>query len=88
MTAFHLARVDLPEVRAMAELFPIDQIFDNPAYPGLLANAFIAAGIPALHHGPGDLRLAHGVGEQVPVEDLLLSARSLALLALRTCGVA
>ena len=31
----------------MAELFPIDQIFDNPAYPGLLANAFINAGIPA-----------------------------------------
>ncbi|TKT78205.1 succinylglutamate desuccinylase/aspartoacylase family protein [Aquamicrobium sp. LC103] len=47
MTAFHLARMDLPEVRAMAELFPIDQIFDNPAYPGLPANAFIDAGIPA-----------------------------------------
>ena len=47
MTAFHLARMDLPEVRAMAELFPIDQIFDNPAYPSLLANAFINAGIPA-----------------------------------------
>lgn len=47
MTAMHLARMDLPEVRAMAELFPIDQIFDNPAYPGLLANAFIDAGIPA-----------------------------------------
>ena len=27
--------------------FPIDQIFDNPAYPGLLANALIDAGIPA-----------------------------------------
>ncbi len=49
---------------------------------------YTAAGIPALHHGPGDLRLAHGVGEQVPVEDVLLSARTLALLALRTCGVA
>jgi uncharacterized protein len=47
MTAFHLARMDLPEVRAMAELFPIDHIFDNPAYPTLLANAFIAVGIPA-----------------------------------------
>jgi len=31
----------------MAELFPIDQIFDNPGYPGLLANAFIDVGIPA-----------------------------------------
>lgn len=47
MSAFHLARMDLPEVRAMAELYPIDQIFDNPAYPGLLASAFIDAGIPA-----------------------------------------
>jgi predicted deacylase len=47
MSAFHLARMDLSEVREMAELFPIDQIFDNPGYPGLLANAFIDAGIPA-----------------------------------------
>jgi predicted deacylase len=48
LTAFNLARMELPEVRAMAELFPIDQIFDNPAYPTLLANAFINVGIPAL----------------------------------------
>jgi uncharacterized protein len=47
MTAMHIVRMDLPEVRAMAELFPIDQIFDTPAYPGVLANAFIDAGIPA-----------------------------------------
>ena len=47
ITAFHLARMNLPEVRAMAELYPIDQIFDNPAYPTLLANAFINVGIPA-----------------------------------------
>ena len=47
MTALHIARMDLPEVRAMAELFPIDQIFDNAAYPDILANAFINAGIPA-----------------------------------------
>ncbi|MGA7318574.1 MAG: succinylglutamate desuccinylase/aspartoacylase family protein [Silvibacterium sp.] len=48
VTAFNLARMELPEVRAMAELFPIDQIFDNPAYPTLLPNAFINVGIPAL----------------------------------------
>ncbi|MGA8097694.1 MAG: succinylglutamate desuccinylase/aspartoacylase family protein [Candidatus Cybelea sp.] len=47
VTAFNLARMELPEVRAMAELYPIDQIFDNPAYPTLLANAFINVGIPA-----------------------------------------
>lgn len=47
-TAFHLARMDIPEVRAMAELFPIDQIFDNFGEAGLLANALIDVGIPAL----------------------------------------
>ena len=48
VAAFHLARMEIAEVKAMAELFPITQIFDNPAYPTLLANAFIDAGIPAL----------------------------------------
>jgi uncharacterized protein len=57
ITAFHLARLDLPEVKAMAELFPIDQIFDNPAYPTLLANAFIDAGIPAFTPEIGAARI-------------------------------
>jgi uncharacterized protein len=57
ITALHLARMDLPEVRAMAELFPIDQIFDNAAYPGLLANAFIDAGIPAFTPEVGAARI-------------------------------
>lgn len=57
LTAMHIARMDLPEVRAMAELFPIDQIFDNPAYPGILANAFIDAGIPAFTPEIGPSRM-------------------------------
>jgi predicted deacylase len=56
-TAFNLARMELPEVRAMAELFPIDQIFDNPAYPTLLANAYINVGIPALTPEIGAARI-------------------------------
>jgi predicted deacylase len=56
-TAFNLARMELPEVRAMAELFPIDQIFDNPAYPTLLANAFINVGIPAITAEIGAARI-------------------------------
>ncbi|WP_233837389.1 M14 family metallopeptidase [Paraburkholderia sp. ZP32-5] len=48
ITSFNLARMELPEPRAMAELFPIKQIFDNPAYPTLLANALINVGIPAI----------------------------------------
>ena len=57
MTALHIARMDLPEVRAMAELFPIDQIFDSAAYPGILANAFIDAGIPAFTPEIGAARI-------------------------------
>ncbi|MGE3872266.1 MAG: succinylglutamate desuccinylase/aspartoacylase family protein [Parvibaculaceae bacterium] len=45
--AFHLAKMDVPEIRAMAELFPIDQIFDNAGYPGLLTDALFQVGIPA-----------------------------------------
>ena len=57
LTGFHLARMDLPEVRAMAELYPIDQIFDNRAYPTLLANALIDAGIPAFTPEIGAARI-------------------------------
>src|SRR6516165_9811890 len=56
-TACNVARMELPEVRAMAELFPIDQIFDNPAYPTLLPNAFINVGIPAFTSEIGASRI-------------------------------
>ena len=56
-TAFHLARMDLPEVKAMAELYPIDQIFDNPGYPGLLSDALIKAGIPSFTPEVGNARI-------------------------------
>ena len=46
-TAFNLAGMDVPEVKAMVELYPVGQVFDNHVYPGVLHNAFLAAGIPA-----------------------------------------
>ncbi len=49
---------------------------------------YAAAGIPTLHLGPGDLRLAHGPAERVPVAEVTAVARALALLTLRRCGVA
>lgn len=55
-TAFHLADMSVPEVKAMAELFPIDQIFDNTGYPGLLTDALSKAGIPALTPEIGNAR--------------------------------
>jgi predicted deacylase len=47
VSAFNIARMELPEVKAMAELYPIDQIFDSPIYPTVLPNALIDVGIPA-----------------------------------------
>jgi uncharacterized protein len=47
VTAFNIAGMDVPEVKAMVELYPVGQIFDNHVYPGVLHNAFIDAGIPA-----------------------------------------
>ena len=56
-TAFHLAQMDIPAVRAMAELYPIDQIFDNAGYPGLLSNALLEVGIPAFTPEIGNSRI-------------------------------
>ncbi|TFV90624.1 ArgE/DapE family deacylase [Blastococcus sp. CT_GayMR16] len=48
---------------------------------------YVAAGVPTLHYGPGDLHLAHGPMEQVPVAEVVTAARAFALLILRSCGV-
>jgi acetylornithine deacetylase len=47
---------------------------------------YAAAGIPTLHYGPGDLRMAHGPQERVPVADLVAVTRALALLAVRAAA--
>src|ERR1700754_1286893 len=47
VTAFNIGGMDVPEVRAMLELYPVGQIFDNHVYPGVLHNAFVDVGIPA-----------------------------------------
>lgn len=43
-------------------------------------------GIPTLHYGSGDVRLAHGPREQVDIAETVRVARTLALLAARRCG--
>lgn len=45
-------------------------------------------GIPTLQYGPGDAQLAHGPFESVPLDEVVTTARTLAVLALDTCGVA
>lgn len=46
------------------------------------------AGIPAVCYGPGDIHLAHGADEHVPVAQLVACAQGLALAAIRFCGTA
>jgi predicted deacylase len=47
VTAFNIGGMDVPEVKAMVELYPVGQIFDNRVYPGVLHNAFMDVGIPS-----------------------------------------
>ena len=47
-TAFIFADFGKPDIRAMAELYPIEQIKNDPGYGGTLETAFVEAGIPSL----------------------------------------
>jgi len=47
---------------------------------------YAAAGIPTLHYGPGDVRLAHAPREEVDLDELIEVTRSLVVLAVRRCG--
>jgi len=47
VSAFNIASMDVPEIKAMVDLYPVGQIFDNPVYPGVLHNALVDAGIPS-----------------------------------------
>ncbi len=47
---------------------------------------YAGAGIPTLHYGPGDVALAHGPDERVAVEQLMATAKVLAVAIMRSCG--
>jgi acetylornithine deacetylase len=47
---------------------------------------YSAAGIPTLHFGPGDVRLAHSSREQVSITDTVEVTRALVLTVLRSVG--
>jgi predicted deacylase len=49
VTAFNIAGMDAPEIKAMVEVDPVGQIFDNDlhGYSGVLHNAFVDVGIPS-----------------------------------------
>ena len=49
---------------------------------------YAQAAIPTLHYGPGDVSSAHAPDESVPIHEVVLAARALAVLALDVCGTA
>ncbi|MEV7398648.1 ArgE/DapE family deacylase [Aeromicrobium sp. NPDC092404] len=46
------------------------------------------AGVPTMHYGPGDVRLAHSPRESVAVTEVVEVTRALVLTILRVCGTA
>ena len=48
---------------------------------------YAGEGIPTLHYGPGDVRLAHGPDEAVDLDEVVTVTRALVLAVLRSCGV-
>ncbi|WP_331374854.1 succinylglutamate desuccinylase/aspartoacylase family protein [Sinorhizobium chiapasense] len=57
VTDFNVGGMDVPEVKAMVELYPVSQIYDNHVYPGVLHNAFMDVGIPAFTPEVGAARV-------------------------------
>ncbi|WP_116453340.1 ArgE/DapE family deacylase [Blastococcus litoris] len=47
---------------------------------------YAGSGIPTLHYGPGDVRLAHGPEEAVEIDEVVRVVETLVLTAIRTCG--
>ena len=47
---------------------------------------YAAAGIPTLHYGPGDARVAHSPREQVDIDEVVAVTEVLTLAIIRACG--
>jgi acetylornithine deacetylase len=47
---------------------------------------YAAEGVPTLHYGPGDVRLAHGPDESVEIDEVVRVTETLVVAALRACG--
>jgi acetylornithine deacetylase len=51
------------------------------------ATLLVEGQIPAVCLGPGDIHLAHTTEERLPIDDLVACAQSLAVTAIRFCGI-
>jgi acetylornithine deacetylase len=63
-----------------------DRLRERGAPYGSDLRLYAGAGIPTLHYGPGDVRLAHGPHESVDLDEVCTVTRALVLAVLRSCG--
>lgn len=54
---FIIGNRQIPEVKTLIDLYPVRQVWDSPAYPGVLHNAFTDAGIPSICPEVGAARI-------------------------------
>lgn len=57
VAAFIIGDRRLPDVKTMADLYPVGLMWDDPAYPGVLHNAFVDVGIPCFTPEVGAARI-------------------------------
>lgn len=57
VAAFLIGDRRLPDVKTMADLYPVGLMWDDPAYPGVLHNAFVDVGIPCFTPEVGAARV-------------------------------
>lgn len=57
VAAFLIGDRRLPDVKTMAALYPVGLMWDDPAYPGVLHNAFVDVGIPCFTPEVGAARI-------------------------------
>ena len=77
----------LPTVRAAVADAGGGTLPERAIAAGSDLRLYAAAGVPTLHYGPGDLQLAHGPREKVPIAEVVTAACAFALLTLRACGI-
>lgn len=57
VAAFVIGDRRLPDVKTMSDLYPVGLMWDDPAYPGVLHNAFVDVGIPCFTPEVGAARI-------------------------------
>ena len=75
-------------LQAHADVAGQERLRERGAPYGSDLRLYAEAGIPTLHYGPGDVRLAHGPDEAVDLDEVVRVTEALVLAVLRSCGTA